>query len=173
MTLAANRDRSGATRGTLAATFGDTTLSADGHGDPAGVGTARVAVKGPNIAPLARALLLATPEAGARWPVEAAGTVDYRNGRFTSRDLAGVVVGTGFRADLAYAVPASASTAEPAAALTGSLGVDRLPLPFLPGWCSAPCRPPNRPSCSPIRLSHPRCLSCHAAPSRSRSPRCR
>lgn len=150
VTLAANRDRTGATRGTLAATFGDTALNADGHGDVGGVTTARVTLKGPNVAPLARALLIATPEAGARWPLDAAGTIAYRDGRFTSKDLAGVVVGTGFRADLAYAVPAAAPTgAAVPAALTGSLSVDRLPLPFLSGLVLGPLPAPKPPQIFP------------------------
>lgn len=146
VTIAASRDRTGATRGTLAATFGDTALSADGRGDAAGATTARVSLKSPNMAPLARALLIATPETGARWPVDAAGTVVYRNGRFTSRDIAAVVVGTGVRADLAYAMPASTATdAAPLAALTGSLSVDRLPLPFLAGLVLGPLPVPKPP----------------------------
>ncbi len=127
--------------GSVSATFGPTVLTVRGRGTMDGEATGHAALHGPNVAPLLRALTLAVPETGAVWPLEAEADMVLRGGRIATRGLAGQVIGTRFSGDLAYALPTDDPVA--GAALTGSLDVDRLPLPVLAGLALGPLPAPK------------------------------
>ena len=128
----ARRDPSGALSGALKARIGDLTLSATGSTDASGAVTTTIDARGPDAAPLGRSLGLATPAAGTMWPFAVSGKVALANRRLTVSGVAGQFAGTAFKGDFGYALPsADPSAPPPDRVLTGSLSVDRLPLPVL------------------------------------------
>ena len=137
--------------GGLTAALADTVLTLRGR---RGEGTAlagRMTIKGANIAPLLRAVQLAAPEPGASWATDAGADLALRDGRLAVAGIAGRALGVGFKGDLLYVVPpsdtAAAAIAEGAVAvppaLTGTLAIDRLPLPVLGALALGPLAPPK------------------------------
>lgn len=133
--------------GGFAATLGDTIVTFKGHGSLGGEGAGHLSVRGPNVAPLLKAITLATPETGALWPVEADADATVRDRSVSIKGLAGHLIGTTFSGELTYVMASGgpttttlASSPMPAA-LTGTLAIERLPLSFLTGLALGPLAP--------------------------------
>ncbi len=131
------------------AQLGDTALSFKGRGGPGPAGFGRLGIRGPNLAPVLRALSIASPAPGAAWPVEAEADLTWRDGRLVATGLAGRLIGTAFSGSLAYAAggvtagPGGIAVPQTPAALTGTLKVDQLSLPVLVGLALGPVPQPK------------------------------
>ena len=137
--------------GSLTATLGDTVIGFKGSGDLRGEGEGHASLRGQNVAPLLRGIALANPEVGATWTADAEADVTLRDGHLGTRGLTGRLLGSRISGDLGLVLPSASGGGTPPgsngasgpAALTGSLTIDRLPLPLLTGLALGPLPQPK------------------------------
>ena len=124
---------------TIRAVFGATRLDVTGRfdllaGERAGNGNAHLASA--DLGPLLRSLALASPDVAERLPADLRGGLTSDQSGIAVTALAGTLEGVAAKGDLRWAT----ATGD-APALTGTLGLDRLPLASLLALALGPARP--------------------------------
>ncbi|HEX4764794.1 MAG TPA: AsmA family protein [Lichenihabitans sp.] len=141
---------------TAAFEVGGATLGFKGRAKPE-LGSGRLSLAGPDLAPLLRAAGLAQPAPGLAWPADAEADLSWHDTSLSFHRLAGHLDGVGFTGDLTIDVapPKPAAGQIPKPALFGGLAIDRLDASSLFGLAFGPTVAPKGGSAPAVKVAAP------------------